>query len=127
MASMSKLLAVAVIALLYIVGCGKSPACKPGEVYSVGAGTARPGTYMVCKVLVIDEHGIWVAMFKDQFDHRPTMEEASLQTVWIPMLVKPGLWEKDEPRLVNVVTPTQAELDHLEKMRPKILKLYPPK
>ena len=122
MSSMAKVLAAAVIALLNF-GCGK-PACKPGEVYSITAGTARPGTYMVCKVLVIDEHGIWISLFKDQFDHRPTLEEASSQTAWVPMVQKPELWEKNEPRLVNVVPPTQAELDHLEKTRPEVLKLF---
>ena len=128
MASLDKTMAVAMIALMYLSGCGKAaPACKPGEVYSIAAGTARPGIYMVCKVLEVDKHGVWVCVFKDQFDHRPAKDEVSLPPVWVPMLFDPEIWAKSEPQFVNVVPTTQAELDHLEKTRPEVLKLYRPR
>ena len=114
--------------LVLIVGCGKPySACKPGEIYSISAGTSRPGQYMVCKVLEIDEHGLWAAVYRDVFDHRPTGEEALGPSLWIPMVFDGEVWSKSQSQRVNFVPPTQEELDHLARERPKLLKLRGPR
>ena len=99
-----------------LFGCSQSPALKAGAIYSVEDGE---GAYRVAKILVLDEQGVHVRLFKNTWNERPAqieISELSLGSVhdgedvglghlpltkkafaaWRPILVQSGTVAKDE-------------------------------
>jgi hypothetical protein len=74
------------------------------------------------KVLLIEKENVWVALFRGKFDQRPTAEQASQLTTYVPAPIPFDLWGKRHPQLLGQVPTTEMELQDVEKARKGIYK-----
>lgn len=100
----------------FLFGCSRSPALKAGALYSVNDGE---GFYRVAKILVLDEQGVHIRLYKNKWKERPaTVDVSTLSmgsiddpegfgmghlplsrkafTAWQPMFVQDGTVANEE-------------------------------
>lgn len=102
--------------LSFLFGCSQAPSLKQGALYTVDDGE---GFFRVAKVLVLDEHGVHVRLYKNKWKERPATVDVSILSLggvddpdgfgmghlplsknafaeWRPVLVQDGTVAKDE-------------------------------
>lgn len=100
----------------FLVGCAQAPSLKQGAFYTVDDGE---GFFRVCKALVLDEQGVHVRLYKNEWKERPTIVDVSSLSLggiddpdgfgmghlpvsrkefatWRPVFVQQGTVAKDE-------------------------------
>ena len=102
--------------LTFLFGCSQTPTLKEGAVYSVEYGD---GSYRVAKVRVLDDKGVHVRLYKNNWKERPAIVDVSTLSLgkiddpegvgighlplsrkafaaWQPVFVQDGKVAKDE-------------------------------
>lgn len=107
------------VLLAVLSGCEKlappppaSNAWTPGMVYSL---RVSPTSFVACKVLEAADGQVRVCLFKSYFDHRPTREEFTALSIWVPVSFTVKTLNDSDPAYLADIPPTKSELDHLHK------------